>query len=153
MYWTSPRGEKLVIGSNNYFLYGLRRLREKYQDASGKIYNPYGNTYIDLDGNRFRDLRLEEMYQMARHVSFKLSRSGTRIHIVYPAGVAAKFSTLKFVNSLIKNNNKYRMHEVQSSFYRSIYERLIKELENVLRLDNLELAVELKELTTSLVGK
>lgn len=150
MYWTSPRGEKLVIGSNNYFLYGLRRLKEKYRDASGRIYNPYGNTYIDLNGERARQLRLEDMYQIARQVSFKLTRSGTRIHVVYPVGVAAKFSTLKFVNSLRKHNNKYRLHEVQSSFYRSIYERLMKEFENVLRLDNLELAVELKELTSTL---
>lgn len=150
MYWTSPGGERLLIGSKRYFLHGLRRMRERYQDASGRFYNPYSNTYIDLSGPRSKELRLEDMYQIAREISFKISRNGTRIHVVYPVGVAAKFSTLSFIHHLRRHNNKYRLHEVQPSFYRSVYDRIMKELKKVSRLDNLEMAVELKELLTLL---
>lgn len=150
MYWTTSKGEKFRVGTKRYFLYGLRRIRQNYQDEIGRIYNPYSNTYISLNGSRAKELRLEEMYQIARKVSFKLSRSGTRIHVVYPVGVAAKFSTISFIHHLRKHNNMYRLHKVQPSFYRSIHERIMEELKKVTRLDNLEMAVELTELLTLL---
>ncbi len=105
MQWESPyTGKTHDIGSDSYFLEGLNYIRP----MSGKlIYNPYTNNFVDIDSRNYEKYQLEELYSIAKKVSFNLSKDCTRVYVVYPIGVTKKMDTMKFISYLREHDNKY----------------------------------------------
>lgn len=124
MQWESPyTGKTHDIGSDSYFLEGLNYIRP----MSGKlIYNPYTNNFVDIDSRNYEKYQLEELYSIAKKVSFNLSKDCTRVYVVYPIGVTKKMDTMKFISYLREHDNKYKIYDIDRTFYDKVSRCKIK---------------------------
>lgn len=112
-------GDIFRVGSNNYYNFGLARVKANKGD---KVYNPYKRTYVLVNGKAYKEYMLDRLYKIAQTPVFGLTKSCTRLHITYSTGIAKRMSTLEFLNHIKRNNFKYRIYDIDPGFYNRVLE-------------------------------